>query len=71
LNNLASGIEDIAIKIIHQSMANGWKGFFQLKNNNQNGTSKNSNGRNYTTDQSPDELAEWLNNKHGANLPTK
>jgi len=69
LNNLATGNEQKAIAIIHQSMANGWKGFFQLKNNNQNGTSNNTNGRNYSTAQSPNELAEWLNSKHGANLP--
>ena len=33
LNNLASGIEKTAIEIVKQSMANGWKGFFELKNN--------------------------------------
>lgn len=32
LVRLSVGIEDNAIKIIHQSMANGWKGFFELKN---------------------------------------
>jgi len=31
LANLASGDEEKAIKIIEQSMAQGWKGFFQLK----------------------------------------
>jgi hypothetical protein len=35
----ADGIEETAIAIIHQSMANGWKGFFELKNSN-NGNSK-------------------------------
>ena len=29
--------ENEAIKIIHESIANGWKGFFKLKNENKNG----------------------------------
>lgn len=40
LNNLANGNEETAIKIIHQSLANGYKGLFELKNNN-NGRSTN------------------------------
>jgi hypothetical protein len=32
LNTLSGGFEATAIKIIHQSIENGWKGFFQLKN---------------------------------------
>lgn len=32
LITLAGGIEENAIAIIHQSMAKGWKGFFELKN---------------------------------------
>lgn len=32
LVNLSNGQEDIALKIIEQSMAKGWKGFFTLKN---------------------------------------
>lgn len=32
LSNLANGNEKTAIAIIHQSFANGWKGFFELKN---------------------------------------
>ncbi len=39
LNTLATD-EATAIKIIHQSIANGWKGFFELKQGN-NGSSKN------------------------------
>lgn len=31
LNNLAKQNESTAIKIIHQSISNGWKGFFALK----------------------------------------
>jgi uncharacterized protein YdaU (DUF1376 family) len=40
LRNKSSGDEETAIGIIHQSMANGWKGFFELKTNN-HGTTKN------------------------------
>lgn len=32
LSSLANGNEKTAIAIIHQSFANGWKGFFNLKN---------------------------------------
>lgn len=31
LNRLANGNEETAIAIIEESMANGWKGFFKLK----------------------------------------
>ena len=37
LGNLSSNNEKTAIAILHQSMSHGWKGFFELKNNNQNG----------------------------------
>jgi hypothetical protein len=33
LNTLANGNESIAIKIIEQSISNGWSGFFELKTN--------------------------------------
>jgi hypothetical protein len=33
LLKLSSGDESVAIKIIHQSLSNGWKGFFELKKN--------------------------------------
>ncbi|AWG26022.1 DUF1376 domain-containing protein [Flavobacterium kingsejongi] len=33
LNNLSGSDEKKAIAIIHQSLAKGWKGFFELKNN--------------------------------------
>lgn len=38
LANISKGLENIAVAIIHQSMANGWKGFFDLKPNQKNGT---------------------------------
>lgn len=37
LSNLSNEIEETAILIMNQSMAKGWKGFFQLKNNYQHG----------------------------------
>ena len=40
LTKLSNGHEEIAIKIIMQSINNGWKGFFQLKNET-NGTTNN------------------------------
>jgi len=39
ISNLSSGNEEKAIQIIHQSINNGWKGFFELKNNS-NGNNK-------------------------------
>ena len=48
LNSLATisnGHEKQAIAIMHQSMANGWKGFFELKNNNQNANGSNNYGK--------------------------
>ena len=39
LVKLSNGLEDNAVKIIEQSMAKGWKGFFELKTNN-NGTNQ-------------------------------
>lgn len=33
ISALANGSEQTAIQIIHQSINNGWKGFFELKNN--------------------------------------
>lgn len=41
LANKSGGDEKTAIKIIHQSMANGWRGFFELKQN-QNGKGTNN-----------------------------
>ncbi len=54
LSNLSNTNEQTAIAIIHQSMANGWKGFFELKNNG-NGTGKqrtgfNNSGSGYSDD---------------------
>ncbi|MEM7485830.1 MAG: hypothetical protein AAF348_11540 [Bacteroidota bacterium] len=43
LANLSDGNEKIGIAIIHQSLANGWKGFFKLKQNkNGNWSSTNT-----------------------------
>lgn len=46
LSNLSKGVVGNAIKILHQSMANGWKGFFELKNN----TNGNRNQNQHRTD---------------------
>ena len=43
LLELSGGDEETAIKIIEQSIAKGWKGFFELKNNG-NGSNKKSVG---------------------------
>lgn len=40
LAKMSSGIEQVAIDIIHQSLENGWKGFFELKNNSNGNQSK-------------------------------
>ena len=37
LAKLSNNNEQIAIEIIHESFANGWKGFFKLKNNGKQG----------------------------------
>jgi hypothetical protein len=42
LTKLSNGHEQIAIKIIMQSINNGWKGFFQLKNETNANTNNNS-----------------------------
>ena len=43
LTKLAKGEEDLAIKIIEQSIARSWKGFFEIKNDNKNEQRNNSN----------------------------
>jgi len=40
ISNLSNGNEEKAIQIIHQSINNGWKGFFELKNNANGHTKK-------------------------------
>lgn len=54
LSEMAGNNEKIAIKIIHQSIENGWKGFFELKNN-QNGN------RNRNSQQSDSDLKQAAN----------
>lgn len=43
INKLSGGDEKTAIKIINESMANGWKGFFKLNNNEGNTKARKSN----------------------------
>ena len=61
LNNLASGDEKNAIAIIHQSMAKGWKGFFELKNTS-NGQQQSNSGstRQQYSDEFQRKIAEGL-----------
>jgi hypothetical protein len=55
LNDLSCHVEEVAVEIIKQSMANGWKGFFELKNKGNGNTKENTRqsvseqfaGRNY------------------------
>ncbi|MBE8727955.1 hypothetical protein [Flavobacterium hungaricum] len=44
LTNLSNGLEETAILIMNQSMAKGWKGFFELKNNYQHGAPEKPTG---------------------------
>lgn len=49
LANKSNGNEQTAIEIMHQSMSNGWKGFFELKNK-QNGKQTAKSKVNYSDD---------------------
>lgn len=59
LCELSGGTEKTAIAIIHQSMSNGWKGFFELKNQNNGKYSK-------TKYQASDDLKRRIAEKMGA-----
>lgn len=43
LAELSEGVEGVAVAIIHRSMGNGWKGFFKLKPEENNGNVRNRN----------------------------
>lgn len=51
LVKIGNGNEETCIEVIHQSMAKGWKGFFELKNDygKSNSTNKRSTGANVNT----------------------
>lgn len=51
LNDLSGQNEEVAVEIIKQSMANGWKGFFELK------TAKNGNTKEVTRQSVSEEFA--------------
>lgn len=55
LSEKADGNQDAAIKIIEQSISNGWKGFFELKNDVKEATSMDS---------YKDELKRRIGNEH-------
>jgi hypothetical protein len=57
LNELAGGVEEVACLIIEQSIANSWKGLFELKQS-KNGTGANKQGKQA-------EFAEYFKNKSG------
>lgn len=40
LSVISGSDEQVAVQIIQQSMSNGWKGLFPIKNNNNNGTKR-------------------------------
>lgn len=64
LVKLSNGDESIALKIIEQSMSNGWKGFFPLKNNETYGNTKTHQTRvSHITDQ---QLHESLAKRFGS-----
>lgn len=68
LRNKSSGDEATAIAILHQSMANGWKGFFELKNENngKNGNTKNGSiSRNSAGANKGKSTFELLKERHG------
>lgn len=46
LSEMAGNDEKTAIRIIHQSIENGWKGFFELKNNSNGNIQSNSGSKN-------------------------
>lgn len=50
LVTLSEGKENIAIQVINQSIANGWRGLFMLKNNDNGTNQKHSPGRTITYD---------------------
>jgi hypothetical protein len=49
LGRLSNQTEETAIKILHETIANGWKGFFKLE---KDGATKEGHGRNGTQSQS-------------------
>jgi len=50
LNNLSNQNELTAIAIMHQSMANGWKGFFELKNSDNGKSTSKDIAKQYSDD---------------------
>ncbi len=58
LSELSGSDEITAVAIIKQSMSNGWKGLFELKNkNNGTGQSTTKSGEKYSTDNLKEKLA--------------
>jgi hypothetical protein len=66
LVNLSGGKEETAVEIIKQSIAKGWKGFFELKNNN-NGftTTKQATGAGVSASSAFDKIDTMLGKAGG------
>lgn len=56
LVNISNGYEDVAIKIIEQSLAKGWKGLFKLKENE---TGINTNSKQSIAEKQANKLREY------------
>ena len=63
LVKLSNGLEDTAIKIIEQSFAKGWKGFFELKNENNGNTNNTKVAPKITTEQSLQAHIKFFNQR--------
>lgn len=63
LSNLSNGLEETAILIINQSLAKGWKGFFELKNNYQHGQQNTNTGFKTVSQDFARSIAEGLQSK--------
>ena len=58
LSELSAGNEELAVKIIHQSIQKGWKGFFELKNQSQKQFNNGKSNRPQTPDEQLRETIE-------------
>lgn len=63
LEKLSGGDIDIMVQIIDQSIMNGWKGLFALKNEG-----RQQSGKKQDTGQFYDEMREWVNERDSAGV---
>lgn len=71
LARLSGGKELTALKIIEQSISNGWQGFFELKNEQQNGTKSNEQRRQDLAEALMGEFGRTRNANNGSTGNTK